>query len=253
MKGITNSAYVQKVEFVQEQADWDETNAQSVTYIKNKPSELAPTAHASTHASDGDDPITPASIGAKPNFSENTAFNKNFGNSAGTVCEGNDERLSDQREPTAHATTHASGGSDALTPSAIGAKPDFTENTAFNKNFGTSTPASPTIVGSVGSDNVVPHGNHAHPSETFTLQNIEVTTSGWSQDTTYSDYPYRYTVTNANITASHTPMVIFDYETSLSGNIYHGCDTASGVLYIYATSIPQGAITIETAVFTKVI
>ena len=32
---------------------------------------------------------TPAEIGAKPNFSENTAFNKNFGNSANEVLEGN--------------------------------------------------------------------------------------------------------------------------------------------------------------------
>ncbi len=31
---------------------------------------------------------TPAEIGAKPNFSENTAFNKNFGNSANEVLEG---------------------------------------------------------------------------------------------------------------------------------------------------------------------
>ena len=31
-------------------------------------------------------------------FSKNTAFNKNFGNSAGTVCEGNDPRLADSRK-----------------------------------------------------------------------------------------------------------------------------------------------------------
>lgn len=31
-----------------------------------------------------------------------TAFNKNFGNTADTVCQGNDSRLSDARTPTAH-------------------------------------------------------------------------------------------------------------------------------------------------------
>lgn len=35
-------------------------------------------------------------------FSKNTAFNKNFGTTAGTVCQGNDIRLSNARTPTAH-------------------------------------------------------------------------------------------------------------------------------------------------------
>ena len=38
-------------------------------------------------------------------FSKNTAFNKNFGTTSGTVCQGNDSRLSDERTPTAH--THS--------------------------------------------------------------------------------------------------------------------------------------------------
>lgn len=46
---------------------------------------------------------TPAEIGAKPDFSENSAFNKDFGTSAGEVCEGNDARLSDARTPTGSA------------------------------------------------------------------------------------------------------------------------------------------------------
>lgn len=36
-------------------------------------------------------------IGAEPVFTKNSAFNKNFGSSAGTVCQGNDSRLSDAR------------------------------------------------------------------------------------------------------------------------------------------------------------
>lgn len=38
-------------------------------------------------------------------FSKNTAFNKNFGTTLGTVCQGNDSRLSDARIPTAHTHT----------------------------------------------------------------------------------------------------------------------------------------------------
>ena len=46
---------------------------------------------------------TPAEIGAKADFVENTAFNKNFGAVSGTVTEGNDSRLSDSRTPTGSA------------------------------------------------------------------------------------------------------------------------------------------------------
>lgn len=40
--------------------------------------------------------------GKEPVFSKNSAFNKNFGNAAGTVCQGNDSRLSDARTPKPH-------------------------------------------------------------------------------------------------------------------------------------------------------
>lgn len=52
-----------------------------------------PTAHAASHAVNGSDAITPASIGAVVST---------------------DPRLSDSRTPTAHAASHGDGGSDAL-------------------------------------------------------------------------------------------------------------------------------------------
>ncbi len=72
--------------------------------------------HASKHASGGSDPILPSDIGAESAFVKNTAFNKNFGTSAGTVSEGNHSH----------------------TPSDVGAEPAFTKNTGFNKKFGTT-------------------------------------------------------------------------------------------------------------------
>lgn len=41
--------------------------------------------------------LSPSNVGAEPAFTKNSAFNKNFGSSAGTVCRGNDGRLSDAR------------------------------------------------------------------------------------------------------------------------------------------------------------
>lgn len=50
-----------------------------------------------------DIPGLQAALDAKEDeFTKNTAFNKNFGNTAGTVCEGNDSRLSDSRIPLPH-------------------------------------------------------------------------------------------------------------------------------------------------------
>lgn len=50
----------------------------------------------------------------EPAFTKNTAFNKDFGTVAGTVCQGNDSRLSDNRTPKAHAATHVTGGGDVI-------------------------------------------------------------------------------------------------------------------------------------------
>ena len=41
--------------------------------------------------------LTPGQVGAEPAFTKNNAFNKNFGTAAGTVCQGNDSRLSNAR------------------------------------------------------------------------------------------------------------------------------------------------------------
>lgn len=43
----------------------------------------------------------------KATFTENTAFNKNFGTTSGTVTQGNDSRLSDNRTPTDDSVTPA--------------------------------------------------------------------------------------------------------------------------------------------------
>ena len=45
---------------------------------------------------------TKHSTNYEPEFSKNTAFNKNFGTTVGTVTQGNDARLSDDRTPLSH-------------------------------------------------------------------------------------------------------------------------------------------------------
>jgi hypothetical protein len=75
-----------------------------------------PTTHASTHASAGSDAI---SIANSQVSGLGTASTKNIpatGNASVTeVVYGTDTRLTDARTPATHASTHGSGGSDAIT------------------------------------------------------------------------------------------------------------------------------------------
>ncbi len=97
----------------------------------------------------------------EPVFSKNTAFNKNFGTAAGTVCEGDDSRLSNARPPTAHTHDnryytetevdskladkanvshhHDSEYADISHDHSGTYEPAFSKNSAFNKNFGSAS------------------------------------------------------------------------------------------------------------------
>lgn len=88
----------------------------------------APEAHAASHASDGSDPVSPASIGASPSGHNHDSDYADIththaaadlasgtlaiariptGSSSSTVCIGNDSRLSDSRTPTTHSHSGA--------------------------------------------------------------------------------------------------------------------------------------------------
>jgi len=58
---------------------------------------------------------------ARSNLGLGGAALLNVGSTAGTVAAGDDIRLTNSRTPTAHASTHASAGSDPVSPASIGA------------------------------------------------------------------------------------------------------------------------------------
>lgn len=74
----------------------------------------------------------------------------NVGTTAGTVCAGDDSRLTNSRTPTAHASTHVTGGSDKIRDAS--ASQDGLMTTAYaSKLDGIEAAADVTDAGNVGS------------------------------------------------------------------------------------------------------
>ena len=80
---------------------WRLISVSPVTWHKDNGGGSTPTAsaqHAASHKTGGTDALTASDIGAEPAIgAKGSAFNKNFGSTAGTVCQGNDARLSSTR------------------------------------------------------------------------------------------------------------------------------------------------------------
>ncbi len=158
----------------------------TITSHSHDPS--TPSGHNETHFTGGSDAITPLNIGAEPSFSKNTAFNKNFGSTAGSVAEGNDSRFhSNANDPTTQEKQALAGTSgspsninryvtsedtrmnDARTPTAHTL--EFHSNTSGFSNL------DPLMNGAVtqGTSDRLTRQDHVHPSDTSrvpTIRNI---------------------------------------------------------------------------------
>lgn len=69
-------------------------------------------------------------------LSADRTISPTYGTAVNTVCQGNDSRLSDARTPTTHATSHQSGGGDAVKLDDLSAPDDNTDLDASTSKHG---------------------------------------------------------------------------------------------------------------------
>ena len=79
-----------------------------------------------------------------------------------------------------------------------------------------------------------------------------VATSAWASDSTYTDFPYRAAVACQSVTAKHYAEVSFSPADAMSGSFAPVAESYDGGVYIYASEIPEAALTIPTIVCTPV-
>ena len=121
--------------------------------------------------------------------------------------------------PSTHASSHAIGGSDPITPESIGAaaKEDLVEIKSSNLIF----------------------------------SNKVVSVGDWVSDTTYAAYPYKATISCSEVDSSYFPDVCYDLTDALSGNFAPVCESITNGIYIYCIEIPSSDITIPSIRCTK--
>ena len=131
-------------------------------------------------------------------------------------------------------------GNVTLTAADVGARPNTWTPTASEVG------AIPNTSGSVTRSNL------ASDAKVLSFTSKNVATSAWVSDTTYTDFPYRAAVACEGVTAKHYAEVTFAPADAMSGEFAPVAASYDGGVYLYASEIPEAALTIPTIVCTPV-
>ena len=81
----------------------------------------------------------------------------------------------------------------------------------------------------------------------LSFKNINVAASSFVSNTTLSSHPYRASVALTGVTESMIPSVTFSQDAVNLGVLASVANTYNGGIYIYASEVPSGAISILSA------
>lgn len=109
-----------KIDFALTKADVDLSNVDN-TSDASKPVSAATQTALNLKANTATTITAGTGLTGGGDLSASRTLTVSYGATAGTAAQGNDSRLSDARTPFVHAASHASGGTDVVTPGAIGA------------------------------------------------------------------------------------------------------------------------------------
>ena len=145
--------------------------------------------------------------------------------------------------PAAHAATHQADGSDPITVKTGNIEDGAVINAKIaNGAVSTEKIASGAVARTkLASDVKV---------LAFTEKTVEV--SAWVSDATYEDFPYRAAVACEGVTVKHYVEVTLAPADAISGSFAPVAVSYDGGVYIYASEIPEAALTIPTIVCTPV-
>lgn len=93
--------------------------------------------------------------------------------------------------------------------------------------------------------------NASAPSVLTFSNNVTVATSAWSNNSTYTAYPYRASVAYAGVTADYFPDIVFNPNDADFGKLAPICETYAGGVYIYASEQPGATVNIVSASFIR--
>lgn len=235
-----------------------------------------PTAHATTHSSGGSDPVTLSNLAGSvttsqlptgipyANIGTNLILSETgltavrtvtFPDSTGLVVYDTDSRLSNARTPTAHKTTHQSGGSDAIPLDTLAATTDITTLNSTTSTHGLLPKLSGTATEFLNGSGAfsVPAGTGTGEANTYS--NAGTTGVGITLTKTGVDLPFKAIdagstkVTVTNDTTNKT-VDIDVVETNLNianmtGSI--GDSRITDLAYSKLTGVPSSAGEANTA------
>lgn len=97
-----------------------------------------------------------------------------------------------------------------------------------------------------------PHSVTKEQIGILTFVNKTVAVSDWVEDTTYEDFGYRASITCTGVTSAYSPDVRLGVSEATSGIHASVAEAGSGIVYIYASEIPEADITIPCIICQKV-